>query len=269
VKTYAGLGARSIAFFIDAFFLCVAWFAIAVASAGIGYPMPGWSVLALAAIYFTLLTASPWQGSLGKKSLTIKVTDAAGNRIGPGRSLVRFLATCATLATAGVGFLLAGWTPRRRALHDFIAGTVVADANAPPERIAAEVPPPIGWGSRIGAVVAMALVVFAVDSVFEIYRATIVRDKTLEMFDGLGVVKVEVAEALNEHRAVPTTSAKLPRHAKKLSASPDGTIVLETADELFENGRYVLKPERGANGVQSWSCSAEQIETKYLPATCR
>lgn len=269
MKTYAGLGARCVAFFIDALFLCVAWIGIVAASSQIDVSIPGWTFVAFAAIYFTLLTASPWEGSLGKKSLFIKVTDAAGNRIGPGRALLRFLATCVTLATAGVGFLLAGWTPRRRALHDFIAGTVVADANAPPERIAAELPPPIGWGSRIGAVVGMALIVLAVDTLYEMYQAVILRDKTDEMLQGFSVFKMEVAQALNEHRAVPATSTKLPLHAKKLTASPDGTIVLETADDLFENGRYVFKPALGASGVVSWSCSTERIETKYLPATCR
>lgn len=269
MKIFAGLGARCIAFFIDAFFLCVVWGAVALYAAPDGFPLPGWSFVVLAAVFFTALTASPWQGSLGKKALSIKVTDLAGHRIGPGRAFVRFVMTCVTLATAGVGFLLAAWTPRRQALHDLVARTLVADAKAVPEQISGGIPDRISWTNRIVSVIAMALLVVAADNVIDMYHAVLVRDATQELYGGMAEFKAEVTSALNEHRAIPPTASKLPPHARALTTRPDGTIVLETTDDLFPNGRYFFMPTIGPTGVTEWSCTTENIETKYLPATCR
>ena len=269
MKVFASMGARCVAFFIDALLLCVVWASLAAFSGEQGFPLPWWSFIALAAIYFTTLTASPWQGSLGKKSLSIKVTDLAGKRVGLGRALLRFTMTCVMLATAGLGFLIAAWTPRRRALEDFAAGTVVVHAQASPAQIETGVAPPMSWGSRIAAIVGIAAVVFMVSVVVDMYRAVIVRDATRDLLSGMGEFKSQVTDALNEQRAVPAAAAKLPPHARALTARPDGTIILETTDDLFTNGRYIFKPEIKDARVAGWDCRAENIETKYLPATCR
>jgi|ERR1051326_7363773 uncharacterized RDD family membrane protein YckC len=76
-------------------------------------------------LYEALLTSSSWQGTVGKRVLRLKVTDEAGNRIGFGRSTGRFFAKLLSYLLFYIGFIIAAFTDRKRALHDMIAGTLV------------------------------------------------------------------------------------------------------------------------------------------------
>lgn len=76
-------------------------------------------------LYEALLTCSSWQGTIGKKVLRLKVTDEAGNRIGFGRSTGRFFAKILSHLILYIGYIMVGFTDRKRGLHDMIAGTLV------------------------------------------------------------------------------------------------------------------------------------------------
>ena len=76
-------------------------------------------------LYEALLTSSAWQGTVGKRILRLKVTDEAGNRIGFGRATSRFFAKLLSYLIFYIGFIMAAFTDRKRALHDMIAGTLV------------------------------------------------------------------------------------------------------------------------------------------------
>lgn len=76
-------------------------------------------------LYEALLTASSWQGTIGKRVLRLKVTDEAGNRISFGRSTGRFFAKILSYATLWIGFIMVAFTDKKRGLHDILAGTVV------------------------------------------------------------------------------------------------------------------------------------------------
>lgn len=90
--------------------------------------------------YFVGLPITRLQGTLGKRAIGIKITDLAGNRIGAGRSLLRFAASLVSLAALGLGYAFCFWNARRRTLHDLIAGTVVVNAKAAPAGITAASP---------------------------------------------------------------------------------------------------------------------------------
>lgn len=75
--------------------------------------------------YVAFLHASPWQATLGKKLLGLKVTDGNGDRISLGRSTVRFVAGFLSALIFCVGYMTAAWTKKKQCLHDMIAGTVV------------------------------------------------------------------------------------------------------------------------------------------------
>lgn len=80
---------------------------------------------AIAWAYFALFESSPAQATPGKMVLGIKVTEVGGGAISFKRATARYwLKTLSTLVL-GVGWLLAAFTPRRQALHDMLAGTVV------------------------------------------------------------------------------------------------------------------------------------------------
>src|SRR5262245_42000141 len=75
-------------------------------------------------LYDALLTSSAWQGTVGKKLLSLKVIDEAGNRISFLRATGRHFAKYLSYFLF-IGFIMAAFTDRKRALHDFIAGTLV------------------------------------------------------------------------------------------------------------------------------------------------
>lgn len=77
-------------------------------------------------LYFAYLESGEKQATLGKQALGIYVTDLAGQRITFGRATGRFFAKIVTsLIPFGIGYMMAGFTERRQALHDMIASTLV------------------------------------------------------------------------------------------------------------------------------------------------
>jgi uncharacterized RDD family membrane protein YckC len=70
--------------------------------------------------------------TLGKWLAGLRVVRKDGARLGYARSLVRHvLGYLLTALTLGLGFLLAAFNSRGRALHDLLAGTVVIRSRAP------------------------------------------------------------------------------------------------------------------------------------------
>ena len=114
------------------------------------------AVLVLYLGYFPVMHATALQATAGKWLLGVKVTDREGNRIRIGRSLGRFLAMflVSSTLTLGIGYLIAGVTQRRQALHDMVAGTLVVRRGATPAEVAAGGPPmpltPAVWAIIIG-----------------------------------------------------------------------------------------------------------------------
>ena len=78
-------------------------------------------------LYFALLESSRLQATLGKLALAIKVTTLDGRRIGFWRATLRTIAKYLSAAILLIGFIMAGLTRRRQALHDLLAGTLVVD----------------------------------------------------------------------------------------------------------------------------------------------
>lgn len=80
---------------------------------------------ALAWAYFAVLESSPAQGTLGKLALNLYVTDTHGDPITFRRATFRYLFKSLSTLVAFVGWALAAFTPRKQALHDILAGTLV------------------------------------------------------------------------------------------------------------------------------------------------
>jgi uncharacterized RDD family membrane protein YckC len=77
-------------------------------------------------LYYALLESSNWQGTVGKKTLGLIVTDMEGRRVSFGRATARFFSRIITgLVPLLIGYILAGITAKKQALHDMIAGTLV------------------------------------------------------------------------------------------------------------------------------------------------
>jgi len=76
-------------------------------------------------LYEAILESSPRQATLSKMVLGLKVTDLAGNRISFARASGRHFAKYLSGAILFMGYIIAGFTDRKQALHDMIAGTLV------------------------------------------------------------------------------------------------------------------------------------------------
>lgn len=77
-------------------------------------------------LYFAKLESSEAQATWGKRALSIFVTDANGQRMTFGRASGRFFAKIITgMIPFGIGYIMAGFTAKKQALHDMIAGTLV------------------------------------------------------------------------------------------------------------------------------------------------
>ncbi len=86
--------------------------------------------LLLTWLYHALMESSEWQATLGKKVLGLVVTDMAGRQVSFGRATGRHFAKIITnMVPAFIGYIMAGFTERKQALHDMIAGCLVLRRN--------------------------------------------------------------------------------------------------------------------------------------------
>jgi uncharacterized RDD family membrane protein YckC len=141
---YAGFWIRFVAAVIDGLALgIVVWpvsmiLALMIGVAGGRVDMPGvgihlvrgivvWSLFIFAGwIYEASMESSSKQATLGKMALGLKVTDEYGNRITFARASARFFSKLLSRMILFIGYIMAGFTARKQALHDMIAGTLVA-----------------------------------------------------------------------------------------------------------------------------------------------
>ncbi len=77
-------------------------------------------------LYFASMESSPRQATFGKSILSLRVANLDGQRISFGHATGRFFAKFVTgMIPFAIGYLMAGFTAKKQALHDFIAGTLV------------------------------------------------------------------------------------------------------------------------------------------------
>ena len=128
---YAGFWWRVLAYVIDTIILLIHGYLFIVVlevlgirgrdAEGIGKlfdAIVGW-------LYYALQEASVHQGTLGKRACGLIVTDMNGQRISFGRATGRYFAKFLSSLILFIGFIMAGFTEKRQALHDMIASTLV------------------------------------------------------------------------------------------------------------------------------------------------
>ena len=77
-------------------------------------------------LYHAYFESSSWQATPGKRVLSLYVTDLSGQPISFLHATGRYFSKIITgLIPLGLGYIMAGFTERRQALHDMIAGTLV------------------------------------------------------------------------------------------------------------------------------------------------
>lgn len=119
---YAGFWKRFLANLSDSVILGIAG---GVLEAIVGVEAGILAGIVLYWLYFTLLESSSKQASLGKMLLGILVTDMEGQRLTFARANARYWTKVLSALILGIGFMMAGFTNRKQALHDMIAETLV------------------------------------------------------------------------------------------------------------------------------------------------
>ena len=143
---YGGFWMRFVAAVIDGLLLgIVVWpvglvFVLMVGIAGHRVSMPDvgvhlvsgitvWTLfIGVGWIYEASMESSSKQATVGKMALGLKVTDEGGLRISFPRASARYFGKILSRMTLLIGYIMAGFTARKQALHDMIAGTLVVRA---------------------------------------------------------------------------------------------------------------------------------------------
>ncbi|MGB0839465.1 MAG: RDD family protein [Chitinophagales bacterium] len=143
IPEYAGFWLRFAAYFIDGIVSTIATyallFAVVFSIKGLnietletdieGDPIIATLILAIYLgvpwLYYALMESSEKQATVGKIALGLKVVDMYGDRITFARATGRYFAKIISAITILIGYIMAGFTDRKQALHDMIASTLV------------------------------------------------------------------------------------------------------------------------------------------------
>jgi len=106
---YAGFWHRFGAGFIDHLFTGPLW---------IFGPFGSW-------LYFAWFQSSKHQATPGMMIFSLRLEGYDGKRISFWRATGRYFATILSALTLGIGYLMIAFTPRKQALHDYVAKTLV------------------------------------------------------------------------------------------------------------------------------------------------
>ncbi len=142
---YSGFWRRFLAFIIDGLILDMVLgigFGIEFLSKGISRNSSAFSVveilfnnigvLIIPWLYFAIMESSSKQATLGKIVLGIIVTDLDDKRLSFGRASARYWGKIVSFIILGIGFIMAGFTQKKQALHDIMAKTLAVNKNKRP-----------------------------------------------------------------------------------------------------------------------------------------
>jgi len=95
---------------------------VAALSAGSGLYL---SALLVTWLYFSLFQSGPRQATPGKMIFGLVVIDSNGARLSFARASLRYFSKFLSSAVLMIGYIIAGFNPKKQALHDMIANTFV------------------------------------------------------------------------------------------------------------------------------------------------
>ena len=116
---YAGFWIRLVAYLID--FVVVMIPGTLIIYAG----LPSLLNLVLGIAYWIYFPSSEYMATPGKMALGLIITDEHGNQIGAGAAAVRYIGYIISMLIIFIGFIMIGFTEKKRGLHDMIASTQV------------------------------------------------------------------------------------------------------------------------------------------------
>ena len=227
--------------------------------------------IVLGLVYYAGLHSSHMQATVGKRAFGIKVTDLEGKRIGIGRAIGRYFATWLSMIILFIGFVMAGLTPRRQALHDMICKTLVVDRQAEPDQMGdANGVMEVTWPVWVTVIVFFVLpfiggIVAAI--AIPVYQDRLTRAQVVQVMAQAEDVKKEVADAIVTRQALRTG----PRPGgsplvQGINVEANGQITITFTERPLHGGKVFLAPVSAKTG--EWRCWAEGVPPKYMGSVC-
>jgi uncharacterized RDD family membrane protein YckC len=226
-------------------------------------------------VYKILLESGAKQATLGKRAMGIKVVGPMGERITAARAAGRAFATILSGLIIGIGFLMAGLTSRKQALHDLIASTYVVRADPEPSDVAGEHPTmPMTIGVWL-VVILLFIFPFGIGMVAAIsipaYQDFTIRSKMSEAISEASLLKPDALAAFAANAPAKSVTPQSP-HVKDLTIDPRSrSIIMSLNSASFgtavdPNAQVFFRAQEGA---EQWACEARGVPNKYVPVMCR
>lgn len=123
----ADFGRRLVAYLFDVSILAFGSLLINVVVSGSTASLGGWIVwyIVLGFLYCPVMESSSVQATLGKMAVGIIVTDLSGNQIDFEQATKRHSSKLLSYLLVFIGFLMGGFTQKKRTLHDRLSGCLV------------------------------------------------------------------------------------------------------------------------------------------------
>jgi uncharacterized RDD family membrane protein YckC len=274
-QIYAGFQRRLAAIVIDCLVLAIPIVAIGMA---LGQGLVGALLdIAIAVAYFAGLHSSKMQATVGKMAFGIKVTDLEGKRIGIPLAIGRYFAAWLSAIILGIGFLMAGFTKKRQALHDIICKTLVVDKNTDPQHIAEgnDVMDVTGPVRSVGALFVLACLVGIIAAmVIPAVRDAHVRDQISQTVTEVNEIKKEVVEAAVTRQPLKVgprqpASGLAQVAVQSIDVQPNGQITVTFKPGPLDGGKVIMAPLALRGAATEWRCWTEGVPPKYMGSVCR
>jgi uncharacterized RDD family membrane protein YckC/Tfp pilus assembly major pilin PilA len=243
-------------------------------------------------LYFALCESSAWQATPGKMALNLCVTDMYGRRVGFGQATGRYFGKILSGFIVDIGFMMAGWTARKQALHDLMANCCVVrkdglaafergDLDGDTAQVGAAMP---GWaiglivvGGLFFTVVPMVAILAAI--AIPAYQNYLVRAQVAEGMTLSGSAKAAVGDFLGARGSLPVDNAEAGladpdaltgRYVSSVQVQNGSVIVTfgGRANRAVAGDHLVFQPY-GRRDALHWRCGSPDIQERYLPMTCR
>jgi len=293
-SVHAGFWRRVAAYFIDGLIVGIAAWIVGIvlilgfaASGGIAAivaaSMLNYIVMiAMHWLYFALQESSAAQATLGKRAFGLKVTDDRAHRISFARATGRFFGKFVSSLILGIGYLLAGFTERKQALHDIMASTFVVFRDVQPGQPLPATRPPMPWYGWVINIVFMSLAPLGIVAAIALPAY---QDYTARAQAYTGIAAADAAKAAvvtfyaaqnrcpesNEEAGLGAT-AIAGGYVSDVSIKPECRVVVTFAGTSAVNmqlrGQQIEMTGTPDAGNLAWTCTGS-IPDRLLPMTCR
>jgi uncharacterized RDD family membrane protein YckC len=222
-------------------------------------------------LYYAKMESSTWQATLGKRAMGIRVVDRYGYRIGFGCASGRYFGKIVSGLIFDVGFMMAGWTERKQALHDKMAGTLIVFNGVEPSRPLPTERPPMPWYGWVLNIVMFLLPIGGIFAAIALpaYQDALIRARVTQTVVIANAVQAEVDRQGCQVDDLPSSGPLIENFQVSSDAPGSCTIRLTFGQSVGVPAPLrsrQMEWTRSENG--GWRCSSN-LTARYLPPDCR